>query len=160
MYELTFKLIALYAIKFILISLTSITFIVCLFFLLECLTAVISKNFPVYKGKWQDTKITVLIPAHNEEISIASTLKTIIPVLKKQDDVVVVADNCSDKTAEIASSVGATVIERFHSTNKGKGYALDYGLQYMEAEPPDVVIIIDADCKVEQGAIEQLTECS
>ncbi|AFY55946.1 glycosyl transferase [Rivularia sp. PCC 7116] len=160
MYELTFKLIALYAIKFILISLSSIIFIVCLFFLLESAAASISKDFSVYRDKWQDTKITVLIPAHNEEISIASTLETIIPVLKKQDDVVVVADNCSDRTAEIARSIGATVIERFDSLNKGKGYALDYGLQYMEAEPPDVVVIIDADCKVEQGAIEQLTECS
>ncbi|MBV6623905.1 MAG: glycosyltransferase family 2 protein [Rivularia sp. (in: Bacteria)] len=160
MHEFTLEVMILYTIEFILISLSSIIFIVCLFFLIECTAALVSKNFSVYKDKWQDTKVTVLIPAHNEEISIASTLETIIPVLKKQDDVVVVADNCSDKTAEIARSVGATVIERFDALNQGKGYALDYGLQYMEAEPPDVVVVIDADCSVEPGAIEKLTECS
>jgi len=160
MYELTFKLMALYAIEFILISLSLTIFFVCLFFLIECVAAVLIKPFPIYEGKWQNTKVTVLIPAHNEEISIASTLKTITPVLKQQDHLVVVADNCSDRTAEIARTKGATVIERFDSTNKGKGYALDFGLQFMEAEAPDIVVIIDADCNVEGGTIEQLTECA
>ena len=160
MYESILRLVALYAIKFILISLSLTILIVCLFFLIECIAAIRIKPFPVYGGKWQNTKIAVLIPAHDEEISIASTLKTIIPALKKQDDVVVVADNCSDRTAKIAREMGATVIERFDSVNKGKGYALDYGLKFMEAEPPDVVLMIDADCIVDRDAIEKLTECA
>lgn len=160
MHKSIFQLLALYATEFILISLTSIILIVCLFFLIECVAALLPKSFYMYKGKWAQTKVSVLIPAHNEEISIASTLETIIPVLKEQDNLVVVADNCSDKTAQIARSKGATVIERCDSINRGKGYALDYGLQYLETNPPDIVVIIDADCKVELGAIAQLTECA
>jgi cellulose synthase/poly-beta-1,6-N-acetylglucosamine synthase-like glycosyltransferase len=87
--------------------------------LLECVAAVLIKPLLVCEGKWQNTKITVLIPAHNEDISIASTLETITPVLKKQDKVAVVADNFSDKTAEIACKIDATVVERYDSTNKG-----------------------------------------
>ena len=160
MYESILKTVALYTIEFILLSLSLTIFIVCLFFLIECVAAVRIKPFPIYEGEWQKTKVTVLIPAHNEEISIASTLETITPVLKKQDDLVVVADNCSDKTAEIAAAMGATVIERHDLVKKGKGNALDYGLKFIEAEPPEVVVAIDADCNVAQGAIEQLTECA
>lgn len=101
MYESILKFMALSAIEFILISLSLIILIVCLFFLIECIAAVLIKPFPVYEGKWQNTKITVLVPAHNEEISIASTLEQITPALKQQDDLVVVADNCSDRTASI-----------------------------------------------------------
>lgn len=158
--ESSIKLLALYALEFILIALASTILIICLFFLIECVAAILPKDFPTYKGKWLSTKITVLIPAHNEEIVIASTLEKIIPVLKKQDSLVVVADNCSDKTAEIAMNMGATVIERHDLINRGKGYALDYGLAFIEANPPDVVVAIDADCNVASGAIEQLTECA
>ncbi|MDY6896702.1 MAG: glycosyltransferase family 2 protein [Cyanobacteriota bacterium] len=160
MYESILKLVALYAIKFILVSLSLTILIVCLFFLIECIAAVRIKPFPVYEGKWTNIKIAVIIPAHDEEISIASTLEKITPALKKQDDLVVVADNCSDRTAEIARKMGATVIERYDSINRGKGYALDYGLKSIEAEPPDVVLMIDADCNVDKDAIETLTECA
>ncbi len=58
-------------------------------------------------------------------------LKKLTKALKKQDRLVVVADNCSDATAEIARAMGATVIERHDETNKGKGYALDYGFRFI-----------------------------
>lgn len=158
--EPTINLFVFYVCKFTLIALASTILIICLFFLIECVAAILPKTSFIYKGKWQNTKIAVLIPAHNEEIAIASTLEKIIPVLKTEDRLVVVADNCSDKTAEIASTMGATVIERHDLANRGKGYALDYGLKFLETEPPEVVVAIDADCKVAQGAIEQLTECA
>lgn len=160
MHEFPIKLVALYASELTLIGLTSIILIICLFFVVECVAAVLPKVFPSYKGKWQHTKVTVLIPAHNEEIAIASTLKKILPVLKQQDSLLVVADNCTDKTAEIARNMGATVIERHDEINKGKGYALDYGLKFIQAEPPDVVVMIDADCNINRDTIEQLTECA
>ena len=158
MQELTVNLAAFYALEFTLITLASTILIICLFFLIECVSALLFKDFPVYKDKWLSTKVTVLVPAHNEEIAIATTLEKIIPVLKKQDSLLVVADNCSDKTAEIARTMGATVIERHDLINRGKGYALDYGLKFMETKPPDVVVMIDADCNVDRNAIEQLTE--
>jgi cellulose synthase/poly-beta-1,6-N-acetylglucosamine synthase-like glycosyltransferase len=67
-----------------------------------------------------------------------------------------VADNCTDDTAAVARASGAEVIERHDATKFGKGYALDFGVQHLSLEPPEIVIIIDADCRVEGGAIDQL----
>lgn len=99
---------------------------------------------------------TVLIPAHNEELCIKETLGTLVPQLSNPQQIVVIADNCSDKTAAIARTFGVTVIERQNLEYRGKGYALDYGLKFIEPNPPDVVVFVDADCIVHQGAIELL----
>lgn len=101
-------------------------------------------------------RLAILMPAHNESLVITETIKTLIPALESASHLVVVADNCSDDTASIARNLGATVIERQHNTLRGKGYALDYGLQYLKASPPDVVIVIDADCMANADAISQL----
>jgi cellulose synthase/poly-beta-1,6-N-acetylglucosamine synthase-like glycosyltransferase len=101
-------------------------------------------------------KVSVLVPAHNEELGIGATLETLLPQLTNKEQVVVIADNCSDKTAEIARRAGATVIERHDTKRRGKGYALDKGLRFLEANPPDVVVVVDADCIVHNGAIDQI----
>ena len=139
-----------------------IVLIICLFFLIECIAALLHKDSSVNrnKGDWENTKVTILVPAHNEEIVIGSTLEKLTPQLKTQDRLLVVADNCNDKTAEIARAMGAIVIERHDKVNRGKGYALDYGLQFLESDPPDVVVIVDADCTVNQGTIAQLSEAA
>lgn len=100
--------------------------------------------------------IAVLVPAHNEIEVIAATLKTIVPQLLPTDRLVVIADNCTDNTAEIARACGAIAIERNDTSKRGKGYALDYGLKFLAVAPPEVVIIIDADCIVHEKAIEKI----
>ena len=100
--------------------------------------------------------VAVLIPAHNEASGISATLKTLMPQLTKSDRVVVIADNCNDETAAVARRFGVTVLERLDPYRKGKGYALDYGMQFLQAEPSEVVIVIDADCIVHKGTIEQI----
>jgi cellulose synthase/poly-beta-1,6-N-acetylglucosamine synthase-like glycosyltransferase len=102
--------------------------------------------------------VAILIPAHNETLVISQTLQSIMPQLGAKDQVLVVADNCSDNTADIARHLGATVAERFNKEHRGKGYALDYGLQQLKANPPDVVIIIDADCIISENAIALLAQ--
>ncbi len=139
---------------------TSVLLIVCLFFLIECTAAVLAIASSHCTDQWQNTKVTVLVPAHNEEVVIRDTLEKLLCALKPQDRLIVIADNCHDATAEIARSVGATVIERQDAICKGKGYALDYGLRLIESEPPDIVVIIDADCTVYPDAIAQLSECA
>ena len=132
-----------------------------LFLSLVLLTECIAALFPTSALAgccWQDTKVAVLVPAHNEEMVIRSTLVRLSNRLKKQDRLVVVADNCSDATAEIARAAGAIVIERQDLTRVGKGYALDYGLHFIETDPPDVVVIVDADCQVEPKAVETLAQ--
>lgn len=105
-------------------------------------------------------RLAILMPAHNESLMIADTLATILPQLVAGDRLLVVADNCSDNTAAIARASGAEVIERSNLDHRGKGYALDFGVRHLESDPPEVVIVIDADCRVEAGAIDRLArEC-
>jgi cellulose synthase/poly-beta-1,6-N-acetylglucosamine synthase-like glycosyltransferase len=98
----------------------------------------------------------VLVPAHNEGAGVYSTLESIKLELTPTDRVLVVADNCTDNTASIARSAGAEVIERFDLNNVGKGYALDYGLRHLAHNPPDIVIMIDADCNITPGTLDAL----
>lgn len=104
--------------------------------------------------------IAILIPAHNESVSILPTLENVAKQLRAGDRLLVVADNCTDDTAMQARSAGAEVIERHDSQYKGKGYALDYGVHHLEYAPPEVLIIIDADCIVHGDTLEVLSkEC-
>lgn len=102
--------------------------------------------------------VTVLVPAHNEALGIAATLEILLPQLSNPEQVVVIADNCSDETAAISRTFGVRVIERQDHERRGKGYALDYGLRFIELEPPDVVVVVDADCIVDQGTIERIAQ--
>ena len=105
----------------------------------------------------KNKQVAVLVPAHNEASGISQTLTTLLPQLTPQDRIIVVADNCTDETATITRKFDVTVLERQDSERLGKGYALDYGLQFMQADPPDVVVILDADCQIEPGAIDKIT---
>jgi len=101
-------------------------------------------------------RVAVLVPAHDEERGIAATLATIAPQLRDGDRLVVVADNCSDATAEVARAAGADVFERSDAGHLGKSFAVASGVTYLAQNEPDIVIIIDADCRVEAGAIDAL----
>lgn len=100
--------------------------------------------------------LTVLIPAHNEAGTLSATLESLQSQLSPSDQIVVVADNCSDTTADVARLAGAQVLERNDPQRRGKGYALDYGLRMLAVHPPEVVVFVDADCLVLPGALEQL----
>jgi len=107
-----------------------------------------------------DMNIAVLIPAHNESSGIVATLDSIRPQLKSADRLLVVADNCSDDTAAIAAVNGAEVVERNDANNRGKGYALDFGVRHLSQNPPDVVVVIDADCTLEADMLNRLAACA
>jgi cellulose synthase/poly-beta-1,6-N-acetylglucosamine synthase-like glycosyltransferase len=101
-------------------------------------------------------RLAIIMPAHDEASIIAATLSSVIPQLNASDQIVVVADNCSDDTATIASGAGAEVIVRTDTSRRGKGYALDFGVRHLEHRAPNTVIIIDADCLVGEGSIDRL----
>lgn len=103
----------------------------------------------------------VLVPAHNEEAVIAETLVSLNQALPDSAKIVVIADNCTDRTAQIARDHGTAVIERHDKVNRGKGFALAAGLASLETDPPQppgVVIVVDADCTVTPGTLSNLAQ--
>jgi cellulose synthase/poly-beta-1,6-N-acetylglucosamine synthase-like glycosyltransferase len=102
-------------------------------------------------------RIAVLIPAHNEASGIAATIESVRAQLGKADRIVVVADNCSDQTASVARLAGAEVAERTNTQLRGKGYALDHGVRLIALDPPEILVIIDADCLVSSEAIARIS---
>ncbi|MBW4550845.1 MAG: glycosyltransferase family 2 protein [Aphanocapsa sp. GSE-SYN-MK-11-07L] len=127
--------------------------------LVESCSAVFLPDRPSKRDvDWQQIKVAVLMPAHNEALVIESTLQSLLKQVKATDQVVVVADNCEDQTAAIAAAMGATVIARHDPNHRGKGYALDFGLRHLSQQPPDVVVMVDADCQVQSGALPVLAQ--
>ncbi|MBQ8663268.1 MAG: glycosyltransferase family 2 protein [Eubacterium sp.] len=104
----------------------------------------------------------VLIAARNEEAVIANLIHSIQEQTYNKNlvDIFVVADNCTDRTAEVARFAGANVYERFDKELVGKGYALKYLLdQLMQMErwcEYDGFFIFDADNLLEKDFIEEM----
>ena len=129
-----------------------------LVFLIECIAAWIQKDQHPQILNTAVPQIAILIAAHNEEFGIEATLNTILPQVNFKHQVIVIADNCTDATASIARQLGTTVLERQDLNHQGKGYALDYGLSFLAQNPPDVVVMIDADCHIESGSIAKIAQ--
>ena len=105
-------------------------------------------------------RTAVLIPAHNESSGLVPTLDDVKSQLRSGDRLLLVADNCTDDTAAVARGAGAEVIERFDPANAGKGYALDFGIRYLAKDPPDILVMIDADCRLAPNALDHLLACA
>jgi cellulose synthase/poly-beta-1,6-N-acetylglucosamine synthase-like glycosyltransferase len=101
-------------------------------------------------------RVAVVVPAHNESINLLPTLADIKAQLRAGDRLLVVAHNCADDTAAVAAEADAEVVVRNDPVRIGKGYALDWGLRHLGMEPPDIVIIVDADCRLADSAIDRL----
>jgi cellulose synthase/poly-beta-1,6-N-acetylglucosamine synthase-like glycosyltransferase len=100
--------------------------------------------------------LAVLVPAHDEAAGIGRTLRSVRLQLTPGDRLLVVADNCSDDTAGIAAAAGAEVVERHDPIRRGKGYALDFGIRHLQVDPPALVVMVDADCELDAGAIGRI----
>ena len=110
------------------------------------------KILPHHKEEVPDSgfRVTILIPAHNEERLIGSTIQA-LRLSGGNSQVLVVADNCSDATAAEARSAGADVIERVDPTARGKGFALAFGRDHLRRNAPDAVVVLDADCFISEN---------
>jgi len=119
--------------------------------------------YQIVAGRFQDTtgltidltrfdeiaaQISILIPAHNEEEGIEATLSSIKMYLGAEVDILVVAHNCTDRTADIVDRCGARCVKLNDRSLIGKGFALDAGVKNLRNNPPLAVLIIDADCKI------------
>lgn len=105
-------------------------------------------------------RYAVVIAARNENAVIGQLIKSI----KKQKypeslvDIYVVADNCTDNTADIAREAGATVFERFNKQYVGKGYALDYAFKIIlnSNEKYEGYFVFDADNLLDENYIAEM----
>lgn len=105
--------------------------------------------------------IAILIPSHDEELIINTLLKSLASLDYPVDRylVCVVADNCTDRTAELARAFdGVRVYERFDQNKRGKGYALNWVMQELEGEetPFEAYVVLDADSVVEPTFLRSL----
>jgi cellulose synthase/poly-beta-1,6-N-acetylglucosamine synthase-like glycosyltransferase len=105
-------------------------------------------------------RFALLVPAHDEEASIGRLLASTRALEYPSDrfTVYVVADNCHDRTAEVARAGGACVEERFDQDELGKGYALRWllGRVRERAEAYDAYVVIDADTMVSPNLLRRL----
>ena len=141
---------------FALLFLTIIVLIPIVTFSLQCFLSLI----PVGKNKFEKDKLprlAILIPSHNEEAIVSGILQDVKSQMQENDRAIVIADNCEDNTAAVAKSHGAEVFERFDQTDRGKAYALKFALEKLEADPPEVVIVVDADCRISPDALAHLS---
>jgi cellulose synthase/poly-beta-1,6-N-acetylglucosamine synthase-like glycosyltransferase len=107
-----------------------------------------------FEGR-DNLNIAVLVPAHNEASGIASTVAALRSAMPRAR-LLVVADNCTDETASFAIRAGAEVVERHDPTKRGKGFALEFGRDHLRTNPPAVVIVLDADCRIQKWSGEML----
>jgi hypothetical protein len=115
---------------------------------LALVTAVagLRRRRPVGSSGEPKHRIAVLVPAHDEERIIGPTITSLVGQSYPRDlfGVHVVADNCTDATADVARRHGATVHERFDADAPGKGPALGWLMEQL-GDQPDAVVIVDAD---------------
>lgn len=142
-----------------LVACAALLWVPCAFLLVEVVASVLPRRRRAPPGSSAAVPpFAVLVPAHNEAKSIADSLAVIRAQLRAVDRLLVVADNCDDATAAIARGLGAEVSERFDAERRGKGFALDHGMRVLAQAPPAVVIVVDADCHVNAGALMLLAQ--
>jgi cellulose synthase/poly-beta-1,6-N-acetylglucosamine synthase-like glycosyltransferase len=116
------------------------------------------KTAPVAALGARSHRTTVLIPAHNEGAGILPTLRDVQAQIGPNDRILVIADNCTDDTAAIVHAAGVDVIVRADPTRRGKGYALEFGVRHLGLNSSDVVIMLDADCRLGENALRNLSD--
>lgn len=129
----------------------------CMVLFVECVAGAVRQGHDSERRR-RRPRIAVIIPAHNEENVIAAAMDSVNPQLRADDRVLVVADNCSDRTAEVGRRLGAQVVQRFDAERQGKGYALAHAVDALRSDPPEIVVILDADMRLHEGSLDALAE--
>lgn len=127
------------------------------YLLLLSVAALLAKRRKVTPQLADTLRFAILVPAHNEELLIEETLTSLQQQVYPKDryTIYVIADNCTDRTAQIACESGATVLERQNRTQIGKGYALEYALQRIVQgnKEYDAYVMCDADTRVSSNML-------
>lgn len=149
----------LYWINYVLVAILSIAFTVQFLY-----TLVFWLPAKKYKPAEKKHRVGIIIPARNESAVIGDTIRCLLAqdYPKELFDIFVVADNCTDDTAEIARAAGAVVFEHFDDDPKHKkaGYALQYGFEKIleSYDVYDFFIKFDADNLMEPDYISKMND--
>ncbi len=150
--------------KYLYIIQQALVWLVSIFWLYQFVVSICSlvklKDKPILEEK--TNKFMAIIPAHNEEHVIANLIES----LNKQDypkdmyDIYVIADNCTDRTAQIAKDAGAIVYERVDAINRTKGHALNWFLRKKidENADYDAFCVFDADNIIDKNFIKNMNK--
>lgn len=107
-------------------------------------------------------RFALVIAAHNEERVIAHIIESLSKQNYPRDlyDIFVIADNCTDRTAEIAENHGAYVYKRFDSEKRGKGYALEWMFEkiFTMGDKYDAIGVFDADNLVSANYLMEMNK--
>lgn len=117
-----------------------------------------------YTDAKMDHEYAVIIPGRNEGKVIGQLIDSIRNCDYDQSKIriFVIADNCTDNTAEVARKAGATVFERFNKEEIGKGYAVDFLLKKIHETEPDYLpegwFVFDADNLLHKDYIKEMNK--
>jgi cellulose synthase/poly-beta-1,6-N-acetylglucosamine synthase-like glycosyltransferase len=104
-------------------------------------------------------RLMIIVPSHNEEVCITRCVQSLAAASGNPDDVVVIAHNCSDATADRARQAGARVEVVNDVSRAGKGHALKHGFDYAFRQcGADAVMIVDADSTVSANITQVVLE--
>jgi cellulose synthase/poly-beta-1,6-N-acetylglucosamine synthase-like glycosyltransferase len=121
------------------------------------LLTLLSTRLPRPPPSTRQLRFDVVVPAHNESAVIANCLASLRRLDWPADRfrLLVIADNCDDSTAAVASAAGAQVLERVDATLRGKGYALRLAFDDSRRRAwADAVAVVDADTEVSVNLLE------
>ncbi|MBA2389636.1 MAG: glycosyltransferase [Geodermatophilaceae bacterium] len=120
-------------------------------------TAVLDREAPGSPpaGIATSLRLVALVPSHNEESQIAATIESLLAQTRRPDEIIVVCDNCTDRTVEIALGYPVRVMETVGNTSKKAG-ALNQALDDLlpRLAPADAVLVMDADSVLEAAFLE------
>jgi cellulose synthase/poly-beta-1,6-N-acetylglucosamine synthase-like glycosyltransferase len=101
-------------------------------------------------------RLTVIVPCHNEEVTVVRCIESLKAAGPGQE-ILVIAHNCSDRTAELAAKAGARVEVVNDLTKQGKGHALKHGFDFAFANlGAEAVMIVDADSTVSPNIMTEV----
>jgi cellulose synthase/poly-beta-1,6-N-acetylglucosamine synthase-like glycosyltransferase len=142
----------------------------CLYLLLLVPFAALARMRGRDLGRGEPGPLAFVIPAHNEETDIENTLRDLSAAADGETSIHVIADNCTDRTAEIVrafiaqSSLPIVLWERQDATKKAKGYALEWAIPQIFAwsdqrqQSIAFLCVVDADATLSAGSIARARE--
>ena len=128
------------------------------FFLVEVWTGLLRGSYA--GGQSSPASAVIVVPAHDEAAVIGQTLQSLSEALGPKMRVLVVADNCTDSTAALARSAGVDVVERHDLERRGKGFALAFAADHLRPDPPEIFVVMDADCSVDPSSLRALVDAA